>query len=98
MLLWDDISPDEKIKIYDKGIEVKNREGIYDLLVSYRTGDVWIPKVDQIEALKVECGYFIECIAKNKAPFNDGYAGLEVVKMLEACNTSLKNNGAMVKI
>lgn len=98
MLVWDDISPDEKIKIYDKGIEVKNREGIYDLLVSYRTGDVWIPKVDQIEALKVECGYFTECIKKNETPINDGYAGLEVVKMLEACNTSLKNNGMLVKI
>jgi len=98
MLVWDDISPDEKIKIYDKGIDVKNREGIYDLLVSYRTGDVWVPKVDQTEALKLEAKYFIDCIKNDKVPFNDGHAGLQVVKMLEACNESLKKEGQAVGI
>ena len=54
MLVWNDIEPDEKIKIYDKGVEVKSANGVYDLLVSYRSGDMWAPKVDQIEALKLE--------------------------------------------
>lgn len=98
MLVWDDINPDEKVKVYDKGIEVKSREGIYDLLVSYRTGDVWVPKVEQTEALKLESKYFIDCINGNTTPINDGRAGLRVVKLLEACNESLKKNGSQVCI
>jgi len=98
MLVWDDINPDEKVKIYDKGIEVKNSESIYDLLVSYRSGDVWIPKVEQTEALKLESQYFLDCINDGTVPINDGHAGLEVVRLLEACNKSVKNEGEMIKL
>ena len=63
MLVWNDLEADEKIKVYDKGVNVSNREGVYDLLVSYRSGDVWAPKVDQTEALKAELSYFLDCIA-----------------------------------
>jgi hypothetical protein len=98
MLVWNDISADEKIKIYDKGIEVKNQEGIYSLLLSYRSGDMWAPKVDQQEALGLETEYFVNCIVNDMTPVNDGYAGMRVVKMLEACNESLKNNGKMVRL
>ena len=96
MLVWDDVAPDEKIKVYDKGVDVKTSEGIYELLVSYRSSDMWSPKVNQTEALKLECNYFIECINDNTKPFNDGIAGLQVVQMLEACDTSLKNENKMV--
>lgn len=98
MLLWNDVSADEKIKIYDKGVEIKNREGIYDLLVSYRSGDMWAPKVSQKEALQIETEYFIDCILNDKTPMNDGYAGLRVVKMLDACSKSLKNKGQMINL
>jgi predicted dehydrogenase len=98
MLVWDDVAPDEKIKVYDKGVEVKNAEGIYELLVSYRSSDMWSPKVNPTEALKLECNYFVDCINKGTKPFNDGVAGLQVVKMLEACDTSLKNKGQMVRL
>jgi predicted dehydrogenase len=98
MLVWNDLAVDEKIKIYDKGVEVQNREGIYNLLVSYRSGDMWAPKVEQVEALKLEAEYFVHCIEHNEAPINDGIAGLRIVKMLDACNTSIKNNGKMVTI
>jgi len=98
MLVWDDINPDEKVKIYDKGIEVKNRESIYNLLVSYRSGDVWVPKVEQTEALKLESRYFIDCINDGTVPINDGHAGMEVVRLLEACNKSVKNSGELVKL
>ncbi len=98
MLVWNDIDADEKIKVYDRGVEVKSREGIYDLLVNYRSGDMWAPKVDQIEALRHEVEYFTDCIMKDKRPFNDGRAGLRIVKMLEACDESLKNRGRMVYI
>ncbi len=98
MLVWNDLEADEKIKIYDKGVEVKNREGVYKLLISYRSGDMWAPKVDQVEALKVETKYFIDCILNDETPINDGHAGLRVVKMLEACDESLKHNGREISL
>jgi len=96
MLVWNDLEADEKIKIYDKGADVQNCEGIYDLLISYRSGDMWMPKVEATEALKLEALHFVDCVSHNKTPINDGQAGMRVVKMLEAANTSLKNEGAMV--
>ena len=96
MLVWNDLEVDEKLKIYDKGVDVKSQEGVYNRLVSYRSGDMWAPQVEQVEALKVELDYFIECITKNTQPFNDGYAGLKVVRMLEAANQSLSKRGEVV--
>ena len=89
MLMWNDLEADEKIKVYDKGVRIGSREGVYDLLVSYRSGDMWAPKVEQLEALRVELDYFIDCIVTDQTPFNDGCAGLRVVKMLEAAEASL---------
>lgn len=98
MLVWNDLEADEKIKIYDKGVDVKNKEGIYNLLVSYRSGDIAVPRVDQVEALKAEADYFIECITGNKTPINDGHAGRRVVQLLAACNESLRNDGQRVNL
>ena len=98
MLVWNDVDVDEKIKIYDKGIDVQNTEGIYDLLVSYRSGDMWAPKVEPKEALSLEAEHLIDCIKNNETPINDGFAGLRVVKMLEACSVSLKNKGKMINL
>jgi predicted dehydrogenase len=86
MLVWNDLEADEKIKIYDKGVNVTSREGLYDLLVHYRSGDMWAPQIEQVEALTRELAYFVECISKDKTPVNDGEAGLRVVRMLEAAN------------
>jgi predicted dehydrogenase len=96
MLVWNDLEADEKLKIYDKGVDVKSQEGVYNLLVSYRSGDMWAPQVEQVEALKLELGYFVECINQNKKPFNDGCAGLKVVRMLEAASKSLAKRGEIV--
>ena len=98
MLLWNDIEADEKIKIYDKGVQFSNGEAVYQQLVSYRTGDMWAPKVEQIEALKAEAAYFIECINHDKKPFNDGQAGLRVVRMLEAADKSLLQKGKVIEL
>jgi predicted dehydrogenase len=98
MLVWNDLEADEKIKIYDKGVDVKNRENVYNLLVSYRSGDMWAPKVEQLEALRVETNYFVDCVRKGETPFNDGMAGLRVVRMLEACNQSLKSEGKTIHL
>lgn len=98
MLVWNDLEADEKIRVYDKGVQVKNREGVYELLVSYRSGDMWAPRIEQTEALRVEANYFLECIEKNEQPFNDGAAGVRVVKMLEAAHQSIKQKGKAVEL
>jgi predicted dehydrogenase len=96
MLVWNDLEADEKVKVYDKGVNITNREGVYDLLVSYRSGDMWSPQLEQVEALRQELTYFVDCISNNKEPFNDGCAGLRVVKMLEAASESLSKRGGLV--
>src|SRR5204862_4972267 len=93
MLVWNDLEADEKIKVYDKGVKITNREDLHELLVSYRSVDVCSPKVEQTEALKVELLYFIDCILNDQRPFNDGVAGLRVVKLLEAADQSLQKRG-----
>lgn len=96
MLVWNDLEPDEKIRVYDKGVDLTNGQGVYDLLVSYRSGDVWSPKVDGTEALKRELEYFLDCVMSGTAPVNDGHAGLRVVRLLEAADRSLKERGRIV--
>ena len=98
MLVWDDLESDEKIKIYDRGVEFKSTEGIHKLLVSYRSGDMYAPRISSTEALQVEAEYFLECVENNIEPFNNGEAGLKVVRMLEATDKSLKNGGEKIKI
>ncbi len=98
MVVWNDLDADEKIKIYDKGVSVKNGEGMYNLLVSYRSGDMWAPRVEQTEALKAEVAHFMDCISTNHAPINDGVAGLRVVRLLEAAEKSLNARGRLVEI
>ena len=98
MLVWDDLLTDEKIKVYDKGVTIKNKEGSYRLMVDYRSGDMWSPRVDPTEALTVELNYFVDCIKKDKDPINDGHSGLRVVKMLTATTESLKKKGKMIKV
>jgi predicted dehydrogenase len=96
MLVWNDLEADEKIKVYDKGVQITTREDLHDLMVSYRSGDVWAPKVEQTEALKLELEHFIDCIVSDRMPFNDGAAGLRIVKLLEATDQSLKKRGKLV--
>lgn len=96
MLVWNDLEADEKVKVYDKGVNITNREGVYDLLVSYRSGDMWAPQLEQVEALRHELSYFADCVSSGQEPFNNGCAGLRVVKMLEAASESLSKKGALV--
>ena len=96
MLVWNDLEHDEKVKVYDKGVDIKSREGVYELLVHYRSGDMWSPQVEQVEALREEMNYFAHCISTGETPFNDGRAGLRVVKMLEAASESLGKRGTLI--
>jgi predicted dehydrogenase len=98
MVVWNDLVADEKIRVYDRGVQIASGEGIRDLLVSYRTGDMWAPQVEHLEALHVELDYFAQCIANNKTPFNDGHAGLRVVRMLEAAEASIQKRGELVRL
>jgi predicted dehydrogenase len=96
MLVWNDLEADEKIKLYDKGVERSSGNGDYDLRVSYRAGDLWVPRIEQVEALTIEAQYFVDCILKGQTPINDGHAGLRVVQMIEAINQSMAEKGKMV--
>jgi predicted dehydrogenase len=96
MLVWNDLEADEKVKVYDKGVDITNREGVYELLVNYRSGDMWAPQLEQCEALRQELSYFVDCISSGQDLSNDGLAGLRVVKMLEAASESLSKRGALV--
>jgi predicted dehydrogenase len=98
MVVWNDVEADEKVKVYDKGVDITNGQSVYELLVSYRSGDMYSPKIDQTEALTAEAKYFINCIQKDETPFNDGQAGLRVVKLLEAADRSLKERGKAVTL
>jgi predicted dehydrogenase len=98
MVVWNDLEVDEKIKVYDKGVSMANPGGLHKLLVSYRSGDMWAPQVEQIEALRAETAYFLQCINENLTPFNDGVAGLRVVRILQAADESLRNRGGVVKL
>src|SRR5690349_21450796 len=99
MLVWNDLEADEKIKVYDKGVSMSTHpSNLHQLLVSYRAGDMWAPQVEQVEALRAETAYFLECIEQNKTPFNDGIAGLRVVRILEAADRSVRSRGEVVKL
>jgi len=102
MLVYDDLSADEKVKIYDRGVDVKSgiqeNNGIHELLVSYRSGDAYIPKLDVTEALLAEAQYFVRCLEKNEEPVNNGLAGLKVVQLLEAADESLKQGGRKIEL
>ena len=108
MIVYDDLEPSEKVKIYDKGITVNGGHGDgngaagngqrYAMLVGYRTGDVWAPQLDAAEALGVETRHLIECITKNQTPIADGHAGLRVVRLLEAATRSMHESGRIVEL
>ncbi len=99
MIVYDDLEPSEKVKIYDKGVSLSaDSEQVYELLVSYRSGDMWAPKLDNSEGLRREALHFIDCIENNKQPETDGLAGLRIVRLLEAADQSLAARGKLIEI
>jgi len=101
MVVFDDLELTEKVKVYDKGITLSNcstPEQVHQVLVGYRTGDMWCPKIDTAEALQVAARHFIDCIHNSTRPLTDGLAGLRVVQTLEAASRSLAERGRPVEI
>jgi len=100
MILYDDTQPSEKIKVYDKGVDLNmaDKDEVYHLKVQYRVGDMYAPKLDDHEALALETRHFADCIMNGCDPLTGGLAGIEVVKVLVASEQSLKNRGAPVEL
>lgn len=99
MILFDDLQPSEKVKIYDKGVKVEtNPDNIYQMLVGYRMGDMYAPQLDMTEALKTETLHFVDCIKNKKTPITDGKFGLRLVKILEAATKSMQQQGQPIKL
>jgi len=102
MIVYDDLEPSEKVKIYDKGITVSEKnagsDGKYQLLVGYRAGDMWAPQIEVTEALGIELRHLVSCIERNETPQSDGIAGLRIVRLLEAATASMKGRGRVIEI
>ena len=105
MIVYDDLEPSEKVKVYDKGITLANgnglkggNEGAYELLVGYRAGDMYAPQLSLTEALHVEAEHFVACVRTGREPVTGGEAGLRVVRILEAATQSLAERGAVIDL
>jgi predicted dehydrogenase len=99
MIIYDDLQPSEKIKVYDKGVSfTDDPEQILEMRVGYRTGDMWAPKLSGAEALAVEAEHFVECIEQGKVPETDGHLGLRVVELIEAATSSMRGRGETVYV
>ncbi len=99
MIVYDDLEPSEKIKLYDKGITLNgSKEKLYNTLIGYRTGDMWAPKLEMTEALRLEAQHFVRCITQGERSITDGQAGLRVVRILEAATQSMNERGCPVEL
>jgi predicted dehydrogenase len=99
MVVFDDLEASEKIKVYDRGISLNpSPENVYQMLIGYRTGDMWAPQLAVSEALSVEAAHFVDCVLRHQTPLTDGLAGLRVVRLLEAATVSLTQQGRSVSV
>jgi len=99
MLVYDDISALEKIRIYDKGVTVTPHYDTFgEFNLSYRYGDILVPRLDDAEPLKVACQHFVDCVEKGTAPRSSGLHGLNVVRVLEAAVESIREDGRVISV
>ncbi len=99
MIVYDDLQPSEKVKVYDKGVSfTEDPEQIYNMRVGYRTGDMLAPRLDTREALGLASSHFVECIRSGQAPQTDGQMGFRVVQLVEAATRSMRARGESVQI
>ena len=96
MILFDDVEPSEKVKIYDTGYHISNDEDKRRLLIDYRTGDIFTPKLAQKEALFGMASDFIQAIKTGSTPLSNWQLGKDVVSLLEAAQESIANKGKEV--
>lgn len=99
MITYDDLEPSEKVKVYDKGVSFTDDPAkIHEMRVGYRTGDMWAPKLDSAEALRIAGQEWIDCIIEKKVPTADGQLGLRVVEIIEAATSSMRGRGETIHL
>lgn len=98
MAVFDDVSTTEPIRVYDKGVLEPGTYVSYGDSLGIRSGDIWIPKVEMQEPLRLECLHFLNCVQERKRPLTDGHHGIQVVRVLEKAQTSLKRKGVRVAV
>ncbi len=99
MIVYDDLLPSEKVKVYDSGVSfTEDPERIRDLRVGYRTGDMWAPRLKDTEALTVAVAHFADCVATSQVPLTDGRLGVRIIQLIEASNRSIRERGRSVNI
>jgi predicted dehydrogenase len=99
MVVFDDLEASEKVKVYDKGIVLGDPDVIgFEPRIGYRTGDMWAPRLDTVEGLRVEAEHFVDCVRRGSTPHSDGEAGLRVVRILEAATASMELQGVPVRV
>lgn len=99
MIVYDDLEPTEKIKVYDKGITLNgSAEKAQELRIGYRSGDMWAPHLFTKEALQTEAEHFVDCLRNGKTPISNGTSGLRVVEILEAASHSISERGKPVRL
>jgi predicted dehydrogenase len=99
MIVYDDLEPSEKIKVYDKGLTLRDGpESAFQALAGYRSGDMWAPQLNLSEALHTEAAHFVRCIEDSHTPLTDGRAGLRVVRVLEAASQSMRERGRIIEL
>lgn len=97
MIVYDDLEPTEKVKVYDKGITVDVRsDNAHQFRIGYRAGDMWAPHVSPREALQIEVEHFIDCVRSGTRPISSGISGLRVIEVLEAASRSITEHGKPV--
>lgn len=95
---YDDMEVSEKVKVYDRGVDIATPEGVHNARISYRLGDMWAPRLDQTEALRLMVAEFVRALQTGTPPLTDGTSGLNVVKILEASEMSIKHRGKEIKL
>lgn len=98
MIVYDDMEPSEKIKVYDRGIDIQGAEAVHKALIQYRTGDMYAPKLESTEALSLLAADFVRCIQTGDRPITDGESGLLITRILEAANLSVKKQGVRIEL
>jgi predicted dehydrogenase len=99
MIIYDDVEPSEKVKVYDKGISfTEDAKQIYEMRVGYRTGDMWAPKLAGTEALRAGAEHFVDCIEHQKIPETGAQLGVRVVELIEAATSSMRGRGETVYV
>jgi len=98
MIVYNDMEPSEKIKVYDRGVDIMGDEAVHKALIQYRTGDMYAPKLEDTEALSLLTADFIKSIQTGDRPITDGESGLLITRILEAANLSVKKQGVKIEL